>query len=133
MADLAAVTANEVAAVEVIEQFTGPAGEAIDAGEIVGIDDATGAIVLADADAVILPKGIAIKSANAAGLAITAVRRGIVDVGDVLDGLDYGDSVFLSDTPGLMADAAVGGLAAIGEVTPVWGHTTADKALRIAL
>lgn len=133
MADLAAVTANEVAAIEVIEQFTGPAGEAIDAGEVVGIDDATGQIVLADADAVILPKGIAIKSANVAGLAITAVRRGMMDVGDVLENLDYGDSVFLSDTPGLMADAAVGGLAAIGEVAPVWGHTTADKVLRIAL
>lgn len=133
MADLAAVTANEVAAIEVIEQFTGPAGEAIAAGEVVGIDAATGAIVRADADAVILPKGIAIKSANVAGLAVTAVRRGIVDVGDVLDGLAYGDSVFVSGDPGELADAAVGGLAAIGEVVPVWGHTTADKALRIAL
>ena len=133
MADLAAVTANEVAAIEVIEQFTGPAGEVIAAGEIVGIDDATGQIVRADADAVILPKGIAIKSANAAGLAVTAVRRGMVDVGDVLDGLAYGASVFVSGTPGLMADAAVGALEAIGEVAPAWGHTTADKVLRIAL
>lgn len=132
MADLAAVTATDVAAVEVIEQFTVPAAEAIDAGEVVGID-ADGKAVLADADAVIMPKGIAIKSANVAGMTITAVRRGLVDVGDVLDGLAFGDSLYVSDTPGLLADAAVGGLAAIGEVVPGWGATTADKLLRVAL
>jgi hypothetical protein len=130
MADLAAVTVGEVAAVEVIEQWTLPAGEAIDAGEVVGID-ANGLAVLADANPAVTCKGIAINSANQAGITITAVRRGIVDIGDVMDAMGIGDAVYISDTAGLLADAQVNGVAAIGEVVPAWGAVAVDKLLRI--
>lgn len=131
MGDLNAVTAADVAAVSVIEQFTAPAAAAIAAGCAVGID-AAGKVVKADADTgPINTKGISITSAGVAGQAITVVRQGVLDVGDVLDALAFGASVYSSGTAGLLADAAVGGLAAIGEVVPGWGYTTADKLLRV--
>ncbi len=133
MGDLAVVTVVDVAAVQIIEQFTVPAAEAIDAGELVGIDT-NGKAVLADADTgPITAYGVAITSANQANITITAVRKGLVDVGDVLAGLAYMADVFSSGTPGLMADAVVGGLDPIGQVVPAWGHTTADKLLRVDL
>lgn len=133
MADLTKPTIAEVAPVDIIEQVTLPAGEAIDAGELVGID-ANGKFVLADADTgPILTKGVAISSANQAGITITAVRKGTLDVGDIFTGTAIGASIYSSGTPGLMADAAVGGLAAIGEVVPAWGYTTVDKLLRVDL
>lgn len=133
MADFAAPTKAEVKAVYVVEQYTLPAGEAIDAGEICGIDTA-GKAVLADADTgPIYAKGIAVTGANQAGIPITIVSKGLVDVGDIFTGTTPATDVFYSGTPGLMADAAVGGLAAIGEVWPAWGYTSVDMLFRINL
>jgi len=133
MADLAAVTAI-VRAVEIIEQETGPASEAIEAGAVVGYVAASGAICEADADTgPILPKGIALNDATIANMTITMVKKGTLDVGSILDGLNYGAPVYASGTPGLLADAAVGGLAPIGEVVPGRGTTTPDKLLRVNL
>ena len=134
MADLAAVAAVDVAAVQVIEQRTLPAAEAITAGQLVGID-ANGLFCLADADAVapIVTRGIAITSANQANMTITAVVKGLVDCGDIFDAMGFGDAVFSSATPGLMADAVVNAQAAIGRVEPAWGAVAADKLLRVDL
>lgn len=133
MADLAAVTPTDVRVVKVIDLVSGPAGEAINAGQLVGYNAATGLWVKADADAPIVCKGIAITTANAANIAIDVLKIGIVDVGSVLDGLNYGASIYPSGTAGLMADAAVGGQPAIGDVVPSFGTTTPDKLLRVKL
>jgi hypothetical protein len=134
MANLS-ITAGDVAAVEVIEQFTGPAAEAISAGQYVRYNTTSGKIELGKGTAAAEARkgGIAITSANAAGVTITAVRKGTVDVGDALAALTYDDDVYLSDTDGTLADAHGTVTLIVGTVVPVWGYTTADKALRVDL
>lgn len=128
------ITASDVAAVEVLEQITGPAAEAINAGQVVFIDT-NGAFQLADQDEAAEddPAGVAITSANAANITITVVRKGIVDLGDALGDLAYGATVYLSATPGGIYDANPGNSIVIGKVVPVHGATTPDKALRLDL
>lgn len=127
------ITAADVAPVYIIKQMTGPANEAVDAGEVVYRLAASGKLGLADADAAAPanePDGVAIKTAAQANDTITHIIDGIVDLGDALDNLDYGDSVYLSATAGKMADADDAGTNIIvGEVVPSWGATTADKLL----
>lgn len=131
MADLAAVTKADVKPVYVVEQYTLPAGEAINAGQLVGID-VNGKAVLADADTgPILTRGIAITSANVAGVPITIVAKGLVDLGDVFTGTAIPAALYSSGTPGRIADAVVGALPAIGSIHPAWGYTTVDKLMRI--
>lgn len=134
MAANLSITATDVAAVEVIEQMTAPAAEAIDAGEAVFIDT-NGKFQLADQDEATEddPAGVAISTANAAGITITVVRKGIVDLGDALSSLAYGASVYLSATPGGIYDSDPGNTILIGKVVPGWGYTTADKLLRVDL
>lgn len=133
MADFDAPTAAVVKAVQVIEQFTAPAGEALNAGAAVGIDS-NGLVVKADADTgPIYTKGIAIKNANQANMPVTVVRKGLLDLGNIFTAAAIGASVYSSGTAGRLADGAVGGLAAIGEVVPAWGYTTVDKLLRVDL
>lgn len=132
MADLSAVTEADVRAVYVVEQYTLPAGEAITAGQVVGID-ANGKAVKADADTgPIMSKGIALNSA-AANMPVTILAKGLVDLGDIFTGTAVNASVYSSGTAGRLADAAVGGLAAIGTVHPAWGYTTVDKLMRVEL
>jgi hypothetical protein len=107
MADLTVVAAD-VAPVRVIEQHTLPAAAAITIGAVVYIDT-NGKFALADASAAPTAGayGIAIQKATEAGEAVTAVRKGLVDMGDALDALAFGASVFLSDTnTGILGDAA---------------------------
>ena len=128
------ITASDVAPVEVIEQFTGPAAESINAGQYVRYNVTTGKIELGNATTAAEARsgGIAITSAGA-GETVTAVRKGIVDVGDALTALAYDADVYLSDTDGTLADAAGTVSKIVGTVVPVWGYTTADKALRVDL
>lgn len=133
MADFSVPTASVVRAVKIIEQFTLPAGEAIAAGQLVGVDT-NGKVVLADADTgPIYTQGVAIKSANQANMPVTVVRKGYIDVGNIFTAAAINASVYSSGTAGTMADAAVGGLAAIGTVVPAWAYTTVDKLLRVDL
>jgi hypothetical protein len=112
-----------------IDQFTGPAGVTITAGQLVGLYT-DGTIILADADAVVKCRGIAINGGTA-GVAINAVAKGDVDCGDIFSGLAYSANVFQSVTAGYMADAVYSTDVAIGYVKPAWGNTTADKLLHI--
>lgn len=135
MSDLT-ITAAEVSSVEVMEQFTAPAHEAINAGDAVYLVAATGKVGLADEDGsapLNEPEGIAITTANQANIAVTVVKKGVLDLGDALAGMDYGAVVYLSATPGNLADATAGHAVVIGEVIPAWGATTADKLLRVDL
>ena len=135
MADLT-ITAAEVAPVRVLEQSTGPAHEAIDAGEAVYLVAATGKYALADENAAWPAdrlNGIAISSANQANITITVVKKGIIDLGDALDAMDYGDPVYLSATAGKLSDVSVGDGRIVGQVVPGWGATTADKLLSVDL
>ena len=57
----------------------------------------------------------------------------VVDVGDALSGLDFADSVYVSDTDGTLADAAGTVSKVAGTVVPGWATTSAEKLLRVEL
>jgi len=134
MADLT-ITAADVAVVEVIEQFTGPAAEAINAGQYVRYNTTNGKIELGNATTAAEARsgGIAVVTANAANVTITVLRKGILDVGEALAALTFDDDVYLSDTDGTLADAAGTVSKIVATVVPAWGYTTADRLLRVDL
>lgn len=129
MADLTITVCEPV---QVIQQFTGPAAEAIAEGDRCRFDATTGQIALGNGTtaAEVKAGGIALNAA-AAGATVTIVNQGIVDVGDALDGLNYGADVYVSDTDGQFGSAAADATVDVicGQVIPGWGHTTADKLL----
>jgi hypothetical protein len=88
------------------EIHTGIAGEAIDAGEVVYIETSGGLLKIADANDSGLQqaRGIALQSAGI-GQALNILKRGHV-AGYDLSSQSPDDQIFLSDTVGLMADAA---------------------------
>lgn len=133
MADLTITTCTPV---KIIEQYTGPAAAATAVGNAVYLVAASGAFGLADEDGsapLNEPEGIAIKAALQANDTITIVKKGLLDIGNVLTALNYGAPVYLSDTAGKLADADPGNAVIIGEVWPSFGASTADKLLRVDL
>lgn len=130
---MATLTVTVVRPVAVIEQITGPAGEALTAGQWARLNTSTGKIELGKATtlAEAADGGIAL-SAAAVGSPVTLVTQGLVDLGDALGDLAYGATVFLSDTDGTLADATGTQTKKVGTVVPAWGSTTADKLLRVA-
>jgi hypothetical protein len=129
------VTAADVGLVRAEENglLTGPVNEAIDAGEYVVQDPTTGHLELGDASALSTAThgGVAVATV-AAGQYLTAVRDGLVDLGDALDGLNHGDAVFLSNTAGGLDDATGTVTKRIGFVEGVFANgATADKLLRV--
>ena len=134
MADLD-INPVDVAPVYVVEQFTGPAAEKIDAGQYVRFDTATGRIALGNATTADEARkgGIAVSSAGTAGITITAVRKGLVNLGDVFGTFNYDQDIYLSDTDGALADAAGSVSLVVGTVVPAFGAVTPDKLLRVDL
>lgn len=136
MANLALVTANRVRVVESIEQMTLPAAEAITAGQAVRIDPTTGKFTLANGTTTTENRiwGVATET-KAAGMAVTAIRRGVLDGYD-LDDQDYDDPIYLSDTDGTLADTAGTVSTIVGRVIPTTGVTLGtayDKLVHIGL
>lgn len=132
MALIGVVPPATVRVVRKIELESGPAGAAIDAGQLVDFNAATGQWVLASSN-VARAKGIAITTANAANITIDVLKKGVVDVGSVLDAMAYGASVWTAGVanPGRMDDAVVDLLAPIGMVVPGQGTVVPDRLLRI--
>lgn len=135
MADINLVTADKVnVGTLTVQQHTFIANAAITAGAPCYIIGATGKVAHSDANSTPLDVvwGIATRTV-AAGEAVTLVRRGLMDGWD-LSGLNYGASVYLSDTVGRLSDAAGGTNVTVGHVVPVNGQTlgtAADKALYV--
>lgn len=128
------VTAARVHPVLIIEQETKPAVEAITAGQYVRLDTA-GKWALGNGTTtgeVGAGGGIALKSV-AAGEALTALRRGIVDIGDGFTALAFGASVYLSDTDGALDTAAGTVSKVVGYVDSAWAAASADKLLHVDL
>ena len=135
MADLT-VTPADVAPVEIVEQVTAPANEAINAGQPVRFDTTTGRLALANGTTAAEARAIGIAlNTVLTGEPLTAVRRGVIDVGDALDALAFDAPVYVSDTDGTLGgadtDATVDVI--VGRVEPAFGNTTPDKVLRVAL
>lgn len=129
------ITAANVAPVEVFEQWTGPAVEVITAGQMVRLDTATGKAALSNGTtaAEARVRGIAINGASVAGITVTVVKRGVVDLGDALGDLDFDAAVYLDNTDGALGTAAGSVSTVVGRVVPAWGYTTADKLLHVDL
>jgi hypothetical protein len=129
MADL---TITKAEAVQVVQQFTGPAVEAIAAGQRCRFDVTTGQIALGNATtAAELKRGGIATRAAAVGETLTIINQGLVDVGNALSALDFGADVYVSDTDGTFS-TAVGDSTVdliVGMVVPVWNHNPADKLL----
>ena len=131
MADLAITKADQV---QVIEQHTGPAVEAITEGQRCRFDVTTGKVALGNGTnaAEIAPGGIAVHAATI-GETVTIIKRGIVYVGDALAALAYGDPIYVSDTDGTFGssdqDSTVDTI--VGRVVPGWDTTTGDKLLEL--
>lgn len=132
---MANLTVTEATPVKIIEQHTGPAGEAFALGEAVRLDTSSGMLTPANGTTAAEARvfGIALQEATNAGDTVTVLVKGYVDLADALDALTYDDDVFLSDTDGTLADTAGTVSTIVGRVVPAWGATTADKLLRIDL
>ena len=129
------VTAARVRPVLIIEQETKPAAEAITRGQYVRIDNA-GKWALGNAtttgEVALGTGGIALKDV-AAGEALTALRKGLVDIGDGFTAMAFGAPVYLSDTDGGLDTAAGTVSTIVGYVDSAWAATSADKLLRVDL
>lgn len=112
----------------------GPAAEAINAGQPVRLDTATGQYTLANAtnaaEARIL--GIALNTAAVAET-VSVLRKGLLNVGNALSAKAYDAAVYLSDTDGTLADTAGTVSTVVGRVQPGFGSVTADKLLYVDL
>jgi hypothetical protein len=131
MADLVFTQADPV---QVIQQFTGPAVEAILEGQRCRFDATTGQIALGNGTnaAEIAPGGIALHAA-AIGETLTILNQGIVDVGAIAawEALNFNDPIYVSDTDGRFGGAAGDSTVdtIVGRVIPGWDATTAQKLL----
>lgn len=134
MALIAVAVAGKIDIVESIQQMTLPATEAIVAGAPVRIHS-DGKFTNANGTDTTENDvwGIATVSA-AAGEAVTAIRRG------VLDGFTFTQAfnapIYVADTDGRLGDAAGSASKIIGRVIPAWSQrlgTAADKILSVEL
>ena len=115
-------------------QHTAPAGEAIVAGQYIRQDPSTGKFVLGNAtSSADVGDGYFAENTAAVGDPVTGHKSPVViDVGDALSGLNYGASVYLSDTDGTFADAAGTVSTVVAKVVAGWAGS-AKKLLRLVL
>jgi hypothetical protein len=127
------ITASAVALVKDFESVTLPVDEAVTAGQAGRLATATGKLTKANGTAAGEARavGVFVRSSRFVGEAVTLVKRGILDLGAALDGLDYDAIVYLSDTDGTLADSAGTVSIKVGRVIPAFGNTTADKLLYV--
>lgn len=138
MANLS-ITAANVAAVStpggLYEAVTGPAAEAISAGQYCRLNVTSGTIELGNGTTAVEARsgGVAISTANAANVTITMLRKGYIDVGNALSSLAYDADVYLSNTDGTLSSSAGTVSLVVATVVPSYGATTAEKMLRVNL
>ncbi|MEB2351865.1 MAG: hypothetical protein OZ924_10670 [Burkholderiaceae bacterium] len=139
MADLAVI--DRVRLIEPLgerAEVSVPAGAALAPGAPARFD-ANGKAIAADATVAgnAAAYGLnATRGVNQANITCQVVRRGKVALYDanganVLAGLAYGAQVFLSNTPGRLADAAGTVSVAMGRVVPFWSANPPEKVLEL--
>ncbi|MCC6801213.1 MAG: hypothetical protein IT325_13945 [Anaerolineae bacterium] len=123
------------------QEVSAPAGEAIGPGAGVRFDGASGKALVGDAtvagNAAVYGLN-ATRGVNQAHITCQVVRRGkiaLYDAGgaNVLAGLNYGALVYLSNTPGRLADAAGAVAVTLGRVVPFWSSTPPEKVLELTV
>lgn len=104
------------------------AGEPIQKGQNTGADAATGRQILGGGGS---PQGVAITRAVRAKYAVSVLKKGIVELGDGLQALDFGAPVFAALDGSLDDAGGSGANTRIGTVVEGWGDKTARKLLRV--
>lgn len=132
--ELALDTADRVEVVESVEQLTCIALEAIEAGAPCRIDASSGKAANGNGSDMTEGKifGIALKSV-AAGEAVTLLRRGILD-GFAMDALNYGATIYVSDTDARLSHVAGTKAVTVGYIVPGNAQTlgnSPDKLLKV--
>lgn len=137
---MALIEFSDFKVVEIIQQITVKSGEALAdrKGKYLRVDGTTGLAMFGNATTtgeVGVFKGLALTTQQFVGDSVTILMKGIVDVGDGVDGLAVGASVFVSDTDGELADTAGTVSTIAGRVYPVFssGDGTFRKLLYINL
>jgi len=132
---MANLTITTVHTVQVQQQVTLPASVAIAQGQYI-IEDTNGKWAIGNATTqgnVGRRAAIATKAVDA-GMPLTGLVKGVMDVGNALSALAFDAQVFLSDTVGgVLADTAGTVSKVVGTVRPAWGATAADKLLFVDL
>lgn len=122
---------------KVVENYGGEitvkGGETISsrAGKYLRVDTSTGKAMLGNASSageVGTLRGIATTTQAYVGDSVTLIRHGLCDFGNGLDGMDYGEIIYLSDTDGTFADAA--GTVTTAIVGYVWPRFEADGTVK---
>lgn len=137
MANIAVAVANTVHVVESIHQMTLPAAETIVPGAPVRLDTSSGRFTNANGTSAAEARvwGIATgQKSIAAGMPVTAIRRGVID--GYTFSQAYDAAIYLSDTDGALADAAGTVSAIVGRVIPGTATPTGtayDKLLSVEL
>jgi hypothetical protein len=122
MAVLALTTASRVEVVKMLESITAKAGEAITAGAPITFNasgdwinsDGNGAGVIASVHAIATHDAVI-------GESLTGMKRGILD-GYVLTDQAFGAPIYVSDTVGILGDAAGTTNLGVGRVIPGQAH-----------
>ena len=139
MADLTAVA--RVRLIEDRGSDTLPAGEALGPGVPCYADGTSGKATAGSAAAAGTAGVIGVNLSHKLTVAnqpAHLLRRGKVALYDanganILDGLTFGAQVYLSDTPGRLADAAGTVSVPVGRVIPLWDQAVPTKILDIDL
>lgn len=114
-------------------QHTAPAVEAFNAGQYIRWSTA-GKFELGNAtSAGEVGYGYIAEKTTAVGEAVTGLKGPtLLDVGDALSAMAYGDSVYLSDTDGTLATTAGTVSTVVGKVVPGWAGS-AKKLLQLTI
>lgn len=133
---MALITIEYFQIVENWNEITLESGEDVSSGrrgKYMRVDATTGKAVLGNATSateVGTLRGVALSTQKQVGDTVSLLRHGLLDFGNGLDGMDYGEAIFLSDTDGTFADAAGTTTSAIvGYVYPVFEHDGTVKKL----
>jgi predicted RecA/RadA family phage recombinase len=126
--EIALDTADRIEVVQSWEQLTLIAAEAIEAGYLVRFNGTVGKFTTANGSDMTEGKfyGIATRSC-AAGEACTAIRRGILDGYD-LAALNYGATIYASDTDGRISGTAGTKAVTVGYIAPGTAHLLSASA-----
>lgn len=137
MADLAAPTRCKVVKAIWEEPAVAYDANAASPGKVVGLDsNGLSALAIADgssgADEPLIGIVATVDGIGAGG-AMTVLRKGLLDCGDIFSAVAYGAPVYLSGaTAGRLADAAATQAIKIGRVVPVRNNTSQpDKLLLV--
>lgn len=122
------IESADVAPVEVLEQFTRPAGEQLYAGYW-GYESSDGKVYIANAYGYGERHGMILGSV-VLNQAVTILENGVVAVGDAFASLDVGTPIKLGWADGVFEDTAGTG-PEIGTVTATWGTGETTNLLKI--